>query len=78
MRDLKEYSATVKYIERLKNSRNGNPKFMVVFEHDGGVFSAVTKTDCSLAFNIGRHLGKPVTVEIGEHYNRATISQIFA
>jgi len=79
MKNVKSYDATIIGIERMKNSRNGNPKYMLTFQHDGGVISAATKTDSMMAYRIGNAsglIGHPVYVKIGTHYGTNTIDAI--
>jgi hypothetical protein len=82
MKYVRGYDAEITSIERIRNTRNGSPKFMLTFKHSGGVISAFTKTNGVLAQNIesspswSRFMNNPVYVEIGQHYGLNTIDSI--
>ena len=47
--------------ERLKNSTNGNPRYLVALAtDDGGLMHAKTEVDSSLGYSIGNHAGERV------------------
>lgn len=76
MKNVKEYKARVIGVRQVSNSRNGNPRYLVTFQHEGGVVSAFTKNDSNLAYQIDRYLGERVDVSIGRHYGLSTINTL--
>lgn len=79
MGKIKSYDATIIDIERMQNTRDGNPQFLVTFQHEEGVVSAFTKTGDMLAYKIdyiSGDSGREVRVEIGTHYGSKTINSI--
>ena len=59
-------------LEREGTSRNGNPRYFVVFaEQDGTYLTGTTKTDARIGYNIGNYKGKlvDVTYHITKHGN---------
>lgn len=76
MKDVKQYKAKLIGLNQLSNSRNGNPRYLVTFEYKGGVFSAFTKNDSNLVYQIEKYLGERVDVSIGRHYGNKTINTL--
>lgn len=52
-------------VEKLKNSTNGNPKYLACVVHDDYTITTFyTATDCSHGYSITNHEGKDVEIEI--------------
>ena len=72
MKHLRAHTGKLEIIERLKNSVNGNPRYLVMV---GGLVCR-TRPDASYNYDIQNLDGRTVRVEIGTYYGRATIASI--
>lgn len=72
MTSEERFSGIVSDLERMTNSRNGNPRYRVVV---GGRI-AVTAPDCQLAYRIRHYEGKAVDVTAKLRYGQLTIVNI--
>ena len=77
MRNVGYFTGILSAVDRVDTSRNGNPRYratLIVGERE--TVTADTGVDSSLGYSIGNHLGKRVTLGIGEHRGRPTIDSI--
>ena len=74
MKNITRHEGQLTMLERLNNSRNGNPRYrMAILDKAGNGFSFVTKTDCSIAYMIDGYVGQKIEAFIGNHYGKATL-----
>ena len=79
MKQVRKYIGKLSKVKRLKNSLNGNPRFliaMVTANQDFQLFR--TPVDSMLAYSVENHLDRDrvVEVEIGQHYGQQTLKSI--
>ena len=78
MKNLQHEVGVLSCIERLPNSINGNPRFSLYL--DKGAFNKslrfVTAPASSLAYSIENYFEKEVSVVIGTHYGKRTLSEV--
>ena len=74
MKSITTHTGKLEVIERLPNSRNGNPRYLCRI--DGWL--CATKPDSMLGYTITNHDSKTVKAEIGAYYGKATINNIWA
>jgi hypothetical protein len=79
MKSITRHTGTLELVERMKNSLNGNPQFMLaLIEHSeqrlGWKFR--TKANAMHAYKVEGFLGKKVTVTIGTYRGNATLNTI--
>ena len=72
MKNITRHTGTLKKITRMKNSRDGNPQFMLYC--DGYKFR--TPANASIGYNIDSYFDKDVTVTIGLYRNCLTLNTI--
>lgn len=72
MKNITSHTGTLKVVERLNNSVNGNPRFRC---YVNGV-SFTTKPDSAYAYDIQNLEGKQVTVTVGTHYGTCQLNSI--
>lgn len=72
MRNITRHTGTLHVIDKLPNSRHGNPRY--VLSLDG--WTCVTKPDSDIAYGISKYAGKRVLGYIGTHYGRATLLDV--
>lgn len=72
MKNITRHTGTLKKITRMKNSRDGNPQFMLYC--DGYKFR--TQANASIGYNIDSYFDKDVTVTIGLYRNCLTLNTI--
>jgi hypothetical protein len=72
MKSITRHTGTLKKITRMKNSRDGNPQFMLYC--DGYKFR--TPANASIGYNIDSYFDKEVTVTIGLYRNCLTLNTI--
>tara|TARA_R110000787_G_scaffold188437_1_gene300216 strand:+ start:555 stop:821 length:267 start_codon:yes stop_codon:yes gene_type:complete len=67
-------------VERMPNSYNGNPRYLVSItsEYMGNTFLARTKPDASLGYSIDNHFGKKVSAILGSYYGHLSITNVEA
>lgn len=66
------YTGKLKIQQRMKNSINGNPRYMLTV----GDTVMYTAPDSMLAYQITNFDNKQVTVSAGMHYNKLTIQNV--
>jgi hypothetical protein len=72
MKNITRHTGTLEIIERLKNSYNGNPRYLCRI--DGYTFR--TKPNSSYAYTLPNHSGKVITVTLGTYYGRLALNSI--
>lgn len=72
MKNVQEYTGTLYIIDKMKNSINGNPRYMVLV----GDTVAYTTVDSGIAYSIGNYDGKRVQASIGSHYKTTSIADV--
>ena len=72
MRNCRRHTGTLEIVERLNNSTNGNPRWLVVL--DG--INCRTAVDSDDGYGITNFDGKPVSADIGIYYGKYTIQNI--
>ena len=78
MKHISQHTGTLRIIERLNNSVNGNPRYLCYVDETGeghGV-SFYTAPDSMHAYGITNYRDKPVTVSIGSYYGKPTLNDI--
>jgi len=78
MKNITRHTGTLKLIKRMKNSRDGNPQFMLFIDESGRGhgFKFRTPANSMMAYGIDHYIGKTVTATIGTHYGCATLDGI--
>jgi len=74
MKNITRHYGKLEKVERMANSTNGNPRYLV--RVDG--WECRTPVDSSLGYSIDNHFGETVAVEIGTHYTVPTINWFLA
>ena len=74
MRNITTHTGLLEIIERLPSSYYGNPRYLCRI--DG--HTCRTQTDSSIAYALPNFDGKQVRAEIGTHYGKATINNIWS
>jgi hypothetical protein len=72
MKNITRHTGILEIVERLNNSKNGNPRFLCIV--DGYTFR--TAVDSSHGYSIQNFEGKQVEVSIGTHYGNTTLNSI--
>lgn len=72
MKNTQVYIGNLEILERLNNSRNGNPNFRI---RVGGQI-ARTVSDAAYAYELQNFEGKPVKAWIGTHYGKDALDSI--
>lgn len=74
MKNITINRGKLQMIKRLKNSRNGNPRFkLAIVDHNGNGFSFVTKPDSMIAYLIENYIGQQIEAVLGSYYNKTTL-----
>jgi hypothetical protein len=77
MKNITRHTGTLRLIERMKNSSNGNPQFMLWIDQGNGTgWKFRTPANSMMAYGIDGYLDKKVTVTIGTHYGCATLDSV--
>jgi len=79
MKYIKKHIGKLRKVERLKNSLNGNPRFLLAMVDENQNFQLFrTAVDCGLAYSVENYLDRDqvVAVEIGQHYGKPTLKSI--
>ena len=79
MKYIKKHIGKLRKVERLKNSINGNPRFLLAMVDENQNFQLFrTAVDSSLAYSVENYLDRDqvVEVEIGQHYGKPTLKSI--
>ena len=72
MKNISRHVGTLEIVERLPNSINGNPRYLL--RVDGVTFK--TAVDSSYGYSVSNFEGKTVEVTVGTHYGTATLNTI--
>ncbi len=72
MHAITRHTGTLKYVSRLPNSTNGNPRYLCAV--DGYTFR--TKVDSSMGYAISNYWDKEVAVTLGTHYGLLTLDTL--
>lgn len=72
MKNITMHTGTLRVLERLNNSVNGNPRYRLYIN---GV-SCVTKPDSAYAYDVENLKDKKVTATIGTYYGKATLNTL--
>jgi len=72
MKSITMHRGILKLVKRMKNSKIGNPQFML--ECDGYQFR--TEANANIAYAIEKYFDKEVIVSIGIHRNCLTLNTI--
>lgn len=81
MKNITRHTGKIRLIERLKNSRNGNPQFIlgVIDDSERGLgWTFRTPKDSSIGYTIQNYIDRDidVTVTLGTHYGLCTLNSI--
>jgi hypothetical protein len=74
MKNITTHTGKLEIIERLPSSYYGNPRYLC--RVDG--FMCQTQPDSSIAYALPNLDGKQVKAEIGTHYGKATINNVWS
>jgi hypothetical protein len=66
-------SGKLEIIERMKSSKNGNPRYKFTV---GNSLPIVTGVDSSYGYEITNHDGKPIIITVGTHYGKLTLDSL--
>lgn len=69
MKNVSTHCGTLEMVERMPNSKNGNPRYKM---RVSGV-SFVSQVDSSHGYSLPNDWGKTVQVWVGTHYGKATL-----
>lgn len=72
MKNITSHVGTLRIIQRLPSSINGNPRYLLQVAG----FTCRTAPDSSLGYSVTNHDGKRVTARIGTHYGHATLDHV--
>lgn len=78
MKNIEHFSGILTVVSRLRNSVNGNPRYLCTLHGIAGVetLSFSTGVDSSHGYSITNFDGKQVDASIGVHYNTVTLDSI--
>jgi hypothetical protein len=78
MKNVSQHTGTLRIIERLNNSRNGNPRYLGYIDETGGGHgvSFYTESDSMYGYELPNYDDKQITVQIGTHYGKPTLHKI--
>jgi hypothetical protein len=72
MRDITRHTGKLEIIQRLDNSVNGNPRYLL--KVDG--WTCRTSVDSSHGYSVTNWDGHVVVATIGTHYGKATLDSV--
>jgi hypothetical protein len=72
MKNITKHEGKLEILEKLNNSFNGNPRFLISI--DG--FTCKTAVDSMLAYSITNYENREVIATIGTHYGTATLDTL--
>jgi hypothetical protein len=72
MKNISRHVGTLEVLERLPNSTNGNPRYLL----NVAGFTCRTPVDSMLGYMISNFNNKTVEATIGSHYGVATLDSI--
>ena len=79
MKYIKKHIGKLRKVKRLKNSLNGNPRFLLAMVDENQNFQLFrTAVDSGLAYSVENYLNRDqvVAVESGQHYGKPTLKSI--
>tara|TARA_Y100001937_G_C6996120_1_gene274270 strand:+ start:108 stop:386 length:279 start_codon:yes stop_codon:yes gene_type:complete len=79
MKYIRKHIGKLSKVKRLKNSLNGNPRFLLAMVDENQNFQLFrTAVDSGLAYSVENYLDRDqvVEVEIGQHYGKPTLKSI--
>lgn len=77
MKNLTSHIGTLKILKRLRNSRDGNPRYLAaILDSAGTGFTFKTRPDSMQAYALPNYDGKPVCATLGAHYGTSTLASI--
>ena len=78
MKDIETVTGQISNIDRVRSSRNGNPRYrMTISSGTGECYVVYTTPDSSLGYTISNYRsGDAVTAEIGWHYGVLSLASI--
>jgi len=69
-----DVTGTVTYLERMKNSRNGNPRWLITINTGAETRSFLTKPNAMCAYKVYTGLvGKSIEARVLQYYGRPQI-----
>jgi hypothetical protein len=69
MKNVTRHIGQFHVVEKLRNSKNGNPRFALLIAG----YHCVTKPDSDIAYNIHRYDGKAVEATLGTYRGKCTL-----
>ena len=83
MKNITRHTGKIRFIKRLKNSKDGNPQFILSvmdYPEKGLGWTFRTPKDSMLGHKIQNYIDRDVdvTVTLGTHYNTCTLNSIEA
>lgn len=72
MKNVTFHTGVLHIVDRMKNTRNGNPRYLVTF--DG--YTCRTKADADYSYDLKNLDGKVCVGTIGTHYGNQTLRSI--
>ena len=77
MKNLTSHTGKLKILKQLRNSCNGNPRYLAaILDSAGTGFSFKTRPDSMSAYALPNYDGKPVCVTLGTYYGVCTLASI--
>lgn len=74
---MKKHTGTLKLLNRMKSSINGNPRYSgIIQDENGDLIEFCTKPDCSIGYKITNYLDKQVRIEIGPYRGKDSLVDI--
>jgi len=70
-----QITGTVTNLERMPNSRNGNPRFVITLENGTGTHSFFTKPNAMCAYKVsGGLVGRSIDARLVMHYGKVQVA----
>jgi len=78
MKNISTHTGIIRMIERLNNSRNGNPRYLCFIDETdkGKGFTFYSQVDHSHGYSLPNYFDKNLTITIGTHYGKPTLDKI--
>lgn len=77
MRNLTHHIGKLVILERLKNSVNGNPRYLAaIIDESGTGFTFKTRPDSMTAYALPNYAGKQVVATLGTYRGQRTLASI--
>jgi hypothetical protein len=71
---------TLNKVERMNNSINGNPRYLVAIQDEDSEFNKIyvarTRPDASLGYSIDNYWGKRVAVTLDTYYGKLSVVDV--